>query len=109
AEVKTLDSSGRLVICKGDLCLSLDINGADVVSIDGIVYASLATFARTLGFSWRMEDDALQVTSSAIDHIGLGVGDYPPNFTLPDLYTGELVSLRDYRGKKAIFFIWATW
>lgn len=109
AEVKTLDGSGRLAICKGDLCIPLDVSGANAVSIGGVIYAPLAVFAGSLGLRWQMEDDALQVTSSAIDHIGLGVGDYPPNFTLPDLYTGELVSLRDYRGKKAIFFIWATW
>ena len=33
----------------------------------------------------------------------------PPGFTLPDLYTGEPVSAEDFRGKKAIFYMWASW
>ena len=40
---------------------------------------------------------------------GLGIGQVPPAFTLPDLYTGELVSLGDFHGKKTAFFMWASW
>ena len=41
--------------------------------------------------------------------VGLGIGHAPPVFTLPDLYSGELVSLSDFRGKKTAFFMWASW
>lgn len=41
--------------------------------------------------------------------VGLGIGHAPPAFTLPDLYSGELVSLSDFRGKKTAFFMWASW
>ena len=51
----------------------------------------------------------LHVTSGAGDPVGLGIGARPPDFTLPDLYTGELVSLSDYRGRKAVFYMWASW
>ena len=41
--------------------------------------------------------------------VGLGIGHTPPAFTLPDLYSGELISLSDFRGKKTVFFMWASW
>ena len=36
------------------------------------------------------------------------VGRLAPDFTLPTLDGGE-VSLRDYRGKKVVVFMWASW
>ncbi|MFQ6041880.1 MAG: stalk domain-containing protein, partial [Candidatus Poribacteria bacterium] len=56
AEVKTLDGSGRLAICKGDLCIPLDVSGANAVSIGGVIYAPLAVFAGSLGLRWQMEE-----------------------------------------------------
>ena len=41
--------------------------------------------------------------------VGLGIGHAPPAFTLPDLYTGELISSSDFFGKKTAFFMWASW
>ena len=41
--------------------------------------------------------------------IGLSIGHAPPAFTLPDLYSGEQVSLSDFLGKKTAFFMWASW
>jgi peroxiredoxin len=36
------------------------------------------------------------------------VGEMAPDFTLPTL-DGSTVSLHDYRGKKVIVLIWASW
>ena len=36
------------------------------------------------------------------------VGDQAPDFTLPSL-EGADVSLSDYRGKRLVLFIWASW
>jgi len=109
AEVKTLEGSGQPTICKNDLCIPVNISGANAVSIDGVIYVPLSEFASPLGLSWRIDDNALKITSSEVGSAGLGIGDYPPDFTLSDLYTGESVSLKDYRGKKAVFFMWASW
>ena len=109
AEVKNIDDSGGLTICKGDICIPIDVSNTNIVSINDVIYAPIATFAEPLGLRWQMKDDALRVTSSAAEHIGLSIGDRPPDFTLPDLYTGESVSLKDYYGKKTVFFMWASW
>ena len=109
AEVKTIEDSGGLTICKGDICIPIDVSNTNIVSIKGVIYAPLADFADALGLQWRIKDNALWVISSDVDHIGLGIGDRPPDFTLPDLYTGESVSLKDHYGKKTVFFMWASW
>jgi hypothetical protein len=110
AEAKTLPGSEQLAVCKGDLCIPL--KGAETVSIDEVTYTPLTAFGEPLGLRWRTEADALRVTSEtsgAGGRTGLGIGDRPPDFTLPDLYTGEPVSLSDYRGRKAVFYMWASW
>ncbi|HBJ32885.1 MAG TPA: hypothetical protein DDY93_16140 [Dehalococcoidia bacterium] len=38
----------------------------------------------------------------------VGEGDYAPGFTLPSL-GGENITLSDYRGKRVILFMWASW
>ena len=38
----------------------------------------------------------------------VSVGDPAPDFTLPDL-DGQQVSLSDYRGKRVVLFMWASW
>lgn len=107
AEAKTLPGSEQVAVCKGDLCILL--KQAETVSIDGVAYVALSAFGESLGIRWQTEGDTLRVTSGAGDRTGLGIGDCPPDFTLPDLYTGEPVSLSDYRGRKAVFYMWASW
>jgi len=41
-------------------------------------------------------------------HRRANVGDEAPDFTLCSLY-GQDVSLSDYRGKKVVVFMWASW
>jgi hypothetical protein len=109
AEAKALDGGGQLAVCKGDLCIPLNTGKTETVAIDGVVYAPLTAFGEPLGLRWQAEGDILRVTSGAGGQTGLGIGARPPDFTLPDLYTGEPVSLSDYRGRKAVFYMWASW
>ena len=53
----------------------------------------------TDGKEKRMSTEVLKVPQ---------VGQLAPDFTLPTLDGGK-VSLRDYRGKKVIVFMWASW
>jgi thiol:disulfide interchange protein DsbD len=47
-------------------------------------------------------------TTSSVD-VAPRVGDRAPDFTLPDLLTGQPVALHDFQGKKTIVFVWASW
>ena len=109
AEAKTLEEDGPLAVCRDDLCIPLNATGTDTVSIDGQVFAALDAFGAPLGLQWNVAGGQLQVTSNGVVSAGLGVGNVPPDFVLPDLYTGSPVSSRDYLGKKTVFYMWASW
>ncbi len=53
----------------------------------------------TYGKEKRMSTEVLKVPK---------IGQLAPDFTLPTLDGGK-VSLHDYRGKKVIVFMWASW
>ena len=100
-------SEGQLTVCKGDLCVP--IQAEEVVVREGVTFVPLDGFGEALGLSWALAGDVLSVPSSMGDQIGLSIGQFPPEVPLPDLYTGERVSAAAYRGKKAIFYMWASW
>ena len=54
-------------------------------------------------------EESVKNLEPELNDVGLSIGHAPPVFTLPDLYTGELVSLSDFLGKKTAFFMWASW
>lgn len=54
-------------------------------------------------------EESVKTLEPELNDVGLSIGHVPPVFTLPDLYSGELVSLSDFRGKKTAFFMWASW
>jgi hypothetical protein len=109
AEVKSLEDNGKLFICRDDRCIPLDDSRTKSISIAGDIYVPLTAFANPLGLSWHTDKDTLWVNSSVREDNGLDIGVRAPDFTLPDLYTGELVSLRNYLGQKTVFFMWASW
>ncbi len=110
AEAKTLDNNGPLAVCKEDLCIPLNTGEEVTVSINGTLYAPLDAFGEPLGLRWQREDGVLRVTTAGKgEQSGLGMGSRPPEFTLPDLYSGDPVSTSDYRGKKTVFYMWASW
>ena len=124
AEVETIEAGARFAVCKGDICVPLDVSGGNIISIAETVYAPISVVAEPLGLRWQIENNILNVTSSAVvlnankelrpkvskvESIGLSIGSRPPDFTLSDIYTGELVSTKDYLGKKTVFFMWASW
>lgn len=54
-------------------------------------------------------EESVKTLEPELNDVGLSVGHVPPAFILPDLYTGELISSSDFRGKKTAFFMWASW
>ena len=55
------------------------------------------------------EEESVKTLEPELNDIGLSIGHMPPAFTLPDLYTGEMISSSDFLGKKTAFFMWASW
>jgi hypothetical protein len=107
AEAKKLDANGTLAVCKGDLCISLPEE--ETISIDGEVFAYLSAFGGELGLRWQLAGSTLRVSTGKRMATGMAVGSRPPVFELPDLHTGATVSSADFVGKKALFYVWASW
>jgi hypothetical protein len=109
AEAKVLEAGGALAVCREDLCIPLNVSDTeDTLTVAGVLFGRLTAFADPLGLVWTLNNGALEVTSGQVVS-GLGIGNVPPPFTLPDLYSGAPVSVSDYRGKKTVFYMWASW
>ncbi|PRO67186.1 redoxin domain-containing protein [Alkalicoccus urumqiensis] len=81
----------------------------------------LAVFAGMIGWTlydtieWQTEEAAVETAEEQDlppvpeEEIGLGEGEYAPDFTLETL-EGEEISLSDFRGEKKVMLnFWATW
>ncbi len=55
------------------------------------------------------EEESVKTLEPELNDIGLSIGQVPPAFTLPDLYSGEMISSSNFLGKKTAFFMWASW
>ena len=110
AEAKTPEGDGALAVCRGDLCIRLKSDGSEVSLVRNTQYVALSAFGEALGLRWKVDGDAVEVTTMRGNGgVGLGIGARPPGFTLPDLDTGNPVSPADYLGRKAAFYVWASW
>ena len=109
AEAKEVDG-GMLAVCRDELCIPLNVSSdRDTMTVDDILFGRLGAFGEPLGLTWKVVDGVLSVRAGNRIATGLGIGQIPPDFTLSDLFTGESVSMRDYRGKKTAFYMWASW
>ena len=109
AEAKRGDG-GPLAVCRDDLCIPLEGAAENLVEeIDGVLFARLDAFGEPLGLTWTLQGSVLEIGNEGASDVGLSVGDKPPSFSLPDLSTGEPVALEDYRGRRTVFYMWASW
>ncbi len=65
--------------------------------------------AAPLDLRGSVEGGVLSVLEGLQDESGSGVGQVPPMFVLPDLFSGELVSSASFRGRKTFFYMWVLW
>ena len=105
AECKQVD--GQWAMCRGDLCIPLD--ALQMKDLHDGLFVRLDAFAEPLDLRWSVEHGLLSVSHGQRGDGGLGVGQTPPAFELPDLFSGELVSSASFRGKKTFFYMWASW
>jgi hypothetical protein len=100
-------SDGTSILCRGDFCVP--VRDEDRRVVDGRDCINLATVAAAFGLGWEVQGADLYVSDTVENTAGIIAGMRPPDFTLPDLHTAEPVSLGDFVGKKAIFYMWASW
>ena len=105
AEVKPIPGEDQLSVCRGDLCIPLA--AGDLLEMAAAAFVRLDHIASPLDFAWRT-DGARVIVETEAGAVGLGVGDRPPGFELPDLFTGEKVRLTDYVGRRTVFYMWAS-
>ena len=106
AEFKKL-ADGPWAVCRGDLCIAL--GEGDWRESDGHKLLALDAVAAPLQVQYAIREGSLHVTNATKVETGLGVGQVPPAFALPDLYTGERVESSSFIGKKTFFYMWASW
>ena len=93
-------------VCKGDVCVRLR-EDSGVIS-DGLI--DLAAFAEQTGLPIALDAErGAACLGESASARGAALGSLvAPDFTLPDL-DGKLHSLRDYRGKKVLLAVYASW
>jgi hypothetical protein len=104
---KMENRGGQIVVCSGDLCVPVEPVGS--AGRGDVVFVPLSALCEPLGLRWDFEQGELRVTQRMRPaETGLRAGDFAPDFTLPDL-DGRPVSVRDFRGGRAAFYVWASW
>ena len=107
AEVKDLGTAGAFALCLDERCVP--IGAESLRTIDGDGFADVASFAEALGLSYSVSDHELRVNTSESSRSDGGVGRIAPTFTLTDMRTGEPVLTDFSRGRKTVFYVWASW
>ena len=99
---------GQVVVCSGDLCIPVAVR--ETAGRGDVVYGPLSALCEPLGLTWELlrERGELRVTTKRIARGSFRAGGPAPDFTLPDL-SGRPVSVRDFRGHKVAFYVWASW
>ncbi len=99
---------GRTVVCSGDLCIPVAVSGS--ADRGDAVYAPLSALVEPLGLGRAFPEGhgELRVMTKRMPEGAFRAGGPAPDFTLPDL-SGNPVSVRDFRGHKVAFYVWASW
>jgi hypothetical protein len=105
---------GMVGLCKGDLCVPVQLdNEEDARRDSGVLMINADLIAATLNLKaeWLIMGKALRFVP--VDHVmpdeALKVGDVVPDFVLPSITDGKMVSFSKFRGKRVLLFLWASW
>lgn len=100
----------RLLVCQDDRCVPLK-RGENTMVVDDEIYVPLDLITTPLGLTYEYTDAGIHTSMQETQYRenAVTVGEEAPTFTLPDVRTGESISLEAYRGKKTLVFAWASW
>jgi hypothetical protein len=108
-ELKLFEGPGKTDVWRGGLCIPLNAGGAeDTHLVPSCEYIKVDVLADVLGLEVSLGEDSTMVSANGSAN-GLGFGETPPAFTLPDLYTGDPTASWDFLGRKVVFYMWASW
>ena len=101
-------------ICKDDICVPVRLDSEDEAIQDSgklMINAELIASAIGSKAEWLISGKTLRFVPEdqvALDTV-VKVGDVVPDFVLPSITDGKMVSLSSFRGKRVLLFMWASW
>lgn len=107
-------AEGMIGLCRDDICVPVQLDSEEDVLRDSgqlLINADLVASALSSEFQWVISGKSMrfvpleQVTLDTI----IKVGDVVPDFALPSITDGKMVSLSSFRGKRILLFLWASW
>lgn len=110
AYTEEISEKDRFLVCQDDRCVPVQ-RGEDTMMVDDVTYVPLPSVATPFGLNYEYTDAGIRMSTQETQHreATFTVGEEAPTFTLPDVRTGESISLEDYRGTKTLIFAWASW
>ena len=114
--LKLLNDGKLAVLCLGDRCTPVPVDGTQAAVRDGAVFVKQEVLARALHVSLTYAPDRNAVTLSETafaqhetsQPFSVQVGQPVPDVELADL-DGKRVKLSAFRGKRVAVFSWASW
>ena len=105
---------GMVGLCKGDLCVPVQLNNeGDARRDSGVLMINADLIAATLNLraEWLIMGKALHFVplDPLMPDEALKAGDVVPDFALPSITDSKMVSFSAFRGKRVLLFLWASW
>lgn len=112
-EIKKL-GDGMIGLCQEEICIAVQLdNERDAIRDSGELMINIDLIAQSISSKaeWLISGKALHFVPGdqvLLDTI-IKIGDVIPNFALPSITDGKMVSFSSFRGKRVLLFMWATW
>lgn len=107
-------TEGMIGICRDDICVPVRLDDEnDVIRDSGelMINAELVAGGLSSKPEWLVSGEVLRFVPEdqvVLDTV-VKVGDVVPDFALPSIADGKMVSLSSFRGKRVLLFMWASW
>ena len=101
-------------ICRDDICVPVRLDSEDDAIRDSgelMINAELVAGGVISKHEWLVSGKVLHFVPEDQTVLGtvVKVGDVVPDFALPSIADGKMVSLSSFRGKRVLLFMWASW
>ena len=105
---------GMMGLCKDDICVPVRLDDEEhAIRGSGqlMVNVELVAAAVSSKAEWLISGRTLRFAPEdqvALDTV-VEVGDVVPDFALPSIVDGKMVSFSSFRGRRVLLFLWASW